>query len=452
MRKYKNTFTVRHKLALMSLDILVFLSVLVQIYTFIKGPNRWDSFYNLNISLMTVFLISFLYLLGTYEPKTTFSERANIISVIANTALSIMATLLSALFTNYLFFNLKPGYLERKIFLGTFLVFFILASAYRAILWGSLRAYKNKKRTLFVVTQEFKSLIEHDLKSQKWKGIYCVLSSDASIEEFEKVLSSNWNSIVLGTDLNHFKDKVFQHLIKARFQGQHITDLISFYEGAWKKVPIYFLGPEWFVFSDGFTLLSSATLVRLKRFSDLCGAILGLIMFAPLMVLAAIAIKIDSAGPIFYRQKRTGKDNINFSIIKFRSMIHNAEKNGAQWAERNDSRVSRVGKFIRAFRIDETPQFINVLRGEMSFIGPRPERPEFNLKLEEAVPHYALRHLVRPGITGWAQILYPYGSSISDTKQKLEYDLYYIRHYSPVLDFKIIIDTIGVVMGRHGWQ
>jgi lipopolysaccharide/colanic/teichoic acid biosynthesis glycosyltransferase len=165
--------------------------------------------------------------------------------------------------------------------------------------------------------------------------------------------------------------------------------------------------------------------------------------------MVAIAIKLDSKGPIFYRQERMGEDGKKFRLLKFRSMRANAEENGPEWAKVNDQRVTRVGRMIRKWRLDEIPQMINVLRGEMSFVGPRPERPVFVEQLEEEIPYYSLRNAIKPGITGWAQISYPYGASKEDALEKLKYDLYYVKHMSFLFDLTITFETVKtVVLGR----
>jgi len=183
-----------------------------------------------------------------------------------------------------------------------------------------------------------------------------------------------------------------------------------------------------------------------KRALDVAAAVSLLLICAPLMALTAVAIKFDSPGPILYRQRRIGLGGRAFEILKFRSMVSDAEKNGAQWAAKNDDRVTRVGRFIRKTRIDEIPQAINVLRGEMSFVGPRPERPEFVSLLEKEIPNYHLRHAVRPGITGWAQVKYVYGASVEDARIKLEYDLHYIKHFNLWLDVSIMFMTVRVAL------
>jgi exopolysaccharide biosynthesis polyprenyl glycosylphosphotransferase len=193
-------------------------------------------------------------------------------------------------------------------------------------------------------------------------------------------------------------------------------------------------------------LMNSPQTTRVKRFFDILFS-LGLIVFmAPLLVLTAIAIKLDSNGPLLYRQRRVGFGGKEFEVFKFRSMVTDAETNGPQYASINDARITRVGHFIRKFRIDEIPQTINVLKGDMSFVGPRPERPEFVRDLEQEIPLYHCRHLVKPGITGWAQVKYEYAASVEGARNKLRYDLYYIRHFSPALDLLIVLMTVRVAL------
>ncbi|MEL0082500.1 MAG: sugar transferase [Gammaproteobacteria bacterium] len=186
----------------------------------------------------------------------------------------------------------------------------------------------------------------------------------------------------------------------------------------------------------------------LTRAFDLVVSVLALLVALPVMLIAAAAILVESRGkgPVFYRQTRVGCDGHHFSVIKFRSMVTDAERNGVQWASRNDSRITRVGGFLRNTRIDELPQFINVIRGDMSVVGPRPERPEFVSELSETIPHYDARHLAKPGITGWAQVHYPYGASAEDSRNKLEYDLFYLQHSNLLLDMLVALKTVRVCL------
>jgi exopolysaccharide biosynthesis polyprenyl glycosylphosphotransferase len=203
-------------------------------------------------------------------------------------------------------------------------------------------------------------------------------------------------------------------------------------------------------FAEGFDFLESRISRRLKRLTDLLLAAVGLLLASPLMLLTAIAIKLDSPGPILFRQTRVGWKGRPYQLLKFRSMREDAEANGAQWAQRNDPRVTRVGKWIRKLRIDEIPQMFNVIAGQMSFVGPRPERPEFVAQLEELIPFYHLRHYLPPGITGWAQVKYPYGASVEDARRKLQFDLYYICSANPIVDFRILLRTVRTVLFLQG--
>ena len=187
-----------------------------------------------------------------------------------------------------------------------------------------------------------------------------------------------------------------------------------------------------------------------KRLLDIAASLFLVLLAGPLVPAAALAIFLESGRPILFHQKRVGKDGVVFTLLKLRSMSENAEKNGAVWTERNDSRITRVGKWLRLFRIDEIPQLWNVLKGEMSIVGPRPERPEFVKEFVKRTPSYALRHKVKPGLTGWAQVNYPYGASNRDAFIKLEYDLFYIKNMSLLLDLRILIKTIGVVVFHQG--
>jgi len=239
-------------------------------------------------------------------------------------------------------------------------------------------------------------------------------------------------------------------LLRIKTTGVHVNDLSSFLERETGRVDLDSVNPSWFIFSDGFSSgrrLSSFA----KRLFDIGASFLLLVLTAPLILLAAIIVKLDSKGPAFFRQRRVGLYGQEFEIIKLRSMRQDAEVSGkAVWAAENDPRITRVGQIIRKLRIDELPQAWSVLKGEMSFVGPRPERRQFVEDLEKHMPYYAERHMVKPGITGWAQINYPYGASIEDARHKLEYDLYYAKNYTPFLDLLILLQTLRVVLWPEG--
>lgn len=239
-------------------------------------------------------------------------------------------------------------------------------------------------------------------------------------------------------------------LLEIRLQGQAaIEEGTALYEKLTGKISVEMLRPSWIIFSGGGKRGTMSGFIR--RLFNIVTATIGIVLSLPLAIFAAIAIKLDSPGPIFYSQERVGKNGRTFNILKFRSMRQDAEKGGvAQWAAERDPRITRIGNFLRKTRIDEIPQFMNILRGDMSFVGPRAERPVFVEQLSEQIPFYSQRHLVEPGLTGWAQVNYGYGASVEDSIQKLQYDLYYIKNVSLLFDIWIMFKTIKVVLFGYG--
>ncbi len=239
-------------------------------------------------------------------------------------------------------------------------------------------------------------------------------------------------------------------LLDCKMSGYMVVDMITFYEREQGIISLDYVYPSWFIFSDGFAKNGLRALQ--KRLFDLVASVLLFSVTWPVMLLTALAIVLESGykQPILYRQLRVGADNKRFMVLKFRSMRTDAEKNGAQWAQRNDDRITRVGAVIRKTRIDELPQLLNVVKGDMSFVGPRPERPEFVEGFQNRIPYYRERHRVKPGITGWAQLCYPYGADEQDAIKKLEYDLYYVKNYSLFLDISIMFNTIEVILWGKG--
>jgi sugar transferase (PEP-CTERM system associated) len=238
-------------------------------------------------------------------------------------------------------------------------------------------------------------------------------------------------------------------ILRLRTHGLKVDDAHTTMAMLTGRVFLETVRPSWFIFSDGFH--RSRLTVLTKRLADIVLSLAGLILSAPLMVLSAVLVKLTSSGPILYRQCRVGLDGKCFYLLKLRTMVVDAEKTtGPQWAQENDPRVTYLGKYLRRYRIDELPQFINVLRGDMSFIGPRPERPEFASQIRKEIPFYDERHSLRPGITGWAQIRYPYGANMQDALRKLEYDLFYLKYMSFMFDCHILLRTVKTVCLGHG--
>lgn len=238
-------------------------------------------------------------------------------------------------------------------------------------------------------------------------------------------------------------------LLRVKTMGVYVNDFSSFMERETGRVDLDSVNPSWLIFSDGFSSGRMVSSVAKRTFDVLASGLL-LLLTLPVIALFAVLVKLDSKGPAFFRQPRVGLYGEVFEVVKLRSMRTDAEKDGVKWAEKDDPRITRLGRFIRKVRIDELPQTWSVLKGEMSFVGPRPEVPKFVAELEEQLPYYAERHMVKPGITGWAQINYPYGASIEDARHKLEYDLYYAKNYTPFLDLLILLQTLRVVLWPEG--
>jgi exopolysaccharide biosynthesis polyprenyl glycosylphosphotransferase len=308
------------------------------------------------------------------------------------------------------------------------------------------------------------SCLWHDVSSKSGLGQLCFLeerTEDAgsrtenmpvpggSLSALPKFLDRSWTGVILATERPPGEGTISE-LMRARLSGLRIYDLTDFYERFLFKLPVLNLRDGWLILAHGFDLLHHRIELRAKRLIDVFLSFALMLVLSPLMLVSAIAIKLDSKGTVFYHQMRTGLNGVTFRLHKFRTMVEDAERSGARWTKKNDPRITRVGRVLRAIRIDELPQLWNVLLGEMSFIGPRPERPDFNNELETAIPYYDLRHLVKPGITGWAQVLYPYGASVEDAREKLQYDLYYIKNYSVMLDFVILIRSLRVVLLGYG--
>ncbi len=275
------------------------------------------------------------------------------------------------------------------------------------------------------------------------------IARDAIYNLADHVVLLNASEVVLALEERR-NALPLKDLLRIKTTGVHVNDTSTFLERETGRVDLDSVNPSWLIFSDGFSsgrMLSGV----FKRLFDIVASLILLVTMLPVILLTAIAVKLESKGPAFYRQSRVGLYGVPFDCLKLRSMRSDAEVAGtAVWAEKNDPRITRIGRFIRKVRIDELPQCWSVLKGEMSFVGPRPERPQFVEDLETKLPYYAERHMVKPGITGWAQINYPYGASIEDSRQKLEYDLYYAKNYSPFLDLLILLQTLRVVLWPSG--
>ncbi|MEM9926726.1 MAG: sugar transferase [Cyanobacteria bacterium P01_D01_bin.50] len=406
-----------------------------------------------------------LYLADTYKPdKQIAGLRAPARIILSNILVAIVSA--AIIYVSGAWRN-NP-LLWRSVLLPTLALFTVWAVTLR--IWTASLIRQYAQQTRWLILGKNKNTIQFAQDFQAYNSLAHLLvltegsnnsdlpqNSSASgqeyiagtITELPELMSQCWTGVLLGSQIK-LSDSLVQQLMAMRLQGIPVYKLPDIYENLWYKLPSSVLQDSWFTFSTGFNLMSGGINARIKRVFDTIASALLLLFVSPLMLLVALLIKLDSPGPIFYSQQRTGLNGIPFKVHKFRSMYQDAEKRGAQWAQERDPRITRVGYWLRLMRIDELPQVWNVLKGEMSLIGPRPERPQFDAQLKEAIPYYEIRYLVKPGITGWAQVLYPYGASIEDAYEKLSYDLYYIKNYSIWLDIAIAFKTIRVVLLGKG--
>ncbi len=387
-------------------------------------------------------------LIGLYQPKTHINFR------------EIVAGIASAMFVGYLVFvaasltfhsGVADFLVSHERFLFSLLVLWTLSLAGTRIGFFAIRQAGLIQRKIVVFGDDEDWVRPENYGERALHSsfhIVDVISSNCTnlLDPHMLKRQKIWALIVTPDARKHFNE---HYLMTCKSLGIRIFNEIEFRERYLKRVDINRLCTGWLAYVDSFSTNGTHNLIR--RLFDIMFSLTLLVVTAPLMIMAAICIKLDSKGPILYRQKRVGLFNRDFMILKFRSMRIDAEAAGSpRWATLHDPRVTRVGSFLRLVRIDELPQLFNVLSGEMSLIGPRPERPEFVDQLGLAISHYHDRSFVKPGITGWAQINFPYGASIDDAKMKLSYDLYYLKHRSLFLDFVILAATIRVVLFQEG--
>ena len=390
--------------------------------------------------------------LGVYGADALQSLRYAAVRLVAATALGVI--LLSAIF-----FIVPQFSLWRSNLLYSLVLAIVGLTVLRIVLGKALGSQAFKRR-IVVLGAGTRAARLKALAARPGSGFVVVgyismseanrvipeaIARDAIYSLAEHVVLLNASEVVLALEERR-NALPLKDLLRIKTTGVHVNEISTFLERETGRVDLDSVNPSWLIFSDGFSsgrMLSGV----FKRLFDITASLFLLLLAAPVVALTAIAIRLESNGPAFYRQRRVGLYGVTFDCIKLRSMRQDAEVAGhAVWAEKDDPRITRIGRFIRMVRIDELPQCWSVLKGEMSFVGPRPERPQFVDDLETKLPYYAERHMVKPGITGWAQINYPYGASIDDSRQKLEYDLFYAKNYSPFLDLLILLQTLRVIL------
>ena len=393
---------------------------------------------------------------GVYGPDALQSLRFAI-------ARLLVAVSLGVIFQSVMAFALPGMTLWRSNSLYAMVLAFVYLAFSRTLL-GSLIGGEAFKRRLLVLGAGKRAQRIKELEAKPGSGFVVVgyiamnenkrvipeaINRDAIYNLADFVVKMGASEVVLA--LEERRNAIpLDDLLRIKTTGVHVNEISSFLERETGRVDLDSVNPSWLIFSDGFSSGRRLSGIA-KRLFDIIASLILLFATMPVVIVFAILVKLESRGPAFYRQVRVGLFGQPYSVVKLRSMRSDAEVQGkAVWAAKDDPRITMVGKFIRKVRIDELPQTWNVLKGEMSFVGPRPERPEFVADLEQQLSYYAERHMVKPGITGWAQINYPYGASIEDSRHKLEYDLYYAKNYTPFLDILILLQTIRVVLWPEG--
>ena len=428
-----------HKLTLLLTD-LALLAIVFYLATGYR-LNSIPDYLSVEYIGVNLILIGSLFIGGAYT-STSIASRPKLP---LNTFFIVIAAAIPSLLFVYL---LGPerftAILGRGVFPASIVTFGILAMIGRLVINHLFSDSKKRSQIIFLGKEDAHIRLTTSLNASSLS-----LESKRVVNLAELDHNNLPTAIVICPD--HKPSENEQHtLLELRLSGVPIFSLSDFFESFLFLVPVQDINNDWFIRTEGFTMLHSSVATRLKRGADILAALTLLCLSLPIMAISALFIALSSRGPIIFSQTRVGKEGKSFTLIKFRTMRLDAEKSGAQWASYNDSRIFPFGHFLRKTRIDELPQCWNILKGEMSFIGPRPERPEFTSTLAEKIPYYDLRHIIKPGLTGWAQVCYPYGASTEDALRKLQYDLYYIKNYSLILDLNIILRTVLVTLGLRG--
>lgn len=440
---------IKKALLLLGDILIIYLALFLMLY--FSYNENWATHWNQHFypfSIIYLFWLIVFYIIGLYDltlARNNLDFFANLAkALVINTGLAV------AFFYFIPYFGITP-----KTHLFVNLIIFALLF----ILWRQVYNYFIKSPALLNNIlilgqgQEAKELVSY-IKNHPQLGYRIKKSIDPEevkiLSDLIKVIVKEKIQTIVTTAKPYRDGTLVRNLYHCLPLKIVVSDLAAFYEKIIGKIPVSSIEEIWFLEN---LMSSRKTLFEgIKRTADIFMAALGGIITLAITPFAALLIKLDSPGPIFYRQKRVGQDNRIFNIIKFRTMIKDAEKNGAQWSQKEDERITRIGNFLRKTRLDELPQLWNIFKGDMAFVGPRPERPEFAFSndLLANIPFYQIRHTIKPGLTGWAQIKYPYSSSIEDTLQKLQYDLYYIKNRSFILDLGIILKTIKIIFSAAG--
>lgn len=411
-------------------------------YGYPVEANNWDR-HALAFSLVFFVWLVVFFISDLYDLKTSYNS-SNLFAILVKIFL-INSAIAVAIF--YFFGQFIETIRPQRVLIIHLIINLILIFAWRRLFFLILNQSQNLNQVLIIGRTELSQKLHEQINNRKQLG-YAARIIDTIPEDLASYCRDHKIDILINADENYSETE--GHKIFACLSlGIDVYKINTFYEIITNTVPIEDIDHAWFL--ENLTEHSKKFYEIIKRIIDITFSITGLVITLPLLPVIAAIIKLEGPGPIIFKQYRTGKNGKRFLAMKFRSMVQDAEKNGPQWANKNDPRVTRFGRLMRKTRLDEIPQLINILRGEMSLIGPRPERPEFVEILKQEIPFYQERLLIKPGLTGWAQLYGPaYGGSKEESLEKLRYDLYYIKNRSLILDFIIILKTIKVVLSRKG--
>lgn len=403
-----------------SLNILAYLVISI---SFLKEIN------------FVYFLLSFISLMVFYIFNVFSMERGRFTLIDAINAL--VANTISVLLC------FKEFGIKNSVYIFFFL--YILQNTFKILIYYTFV----KKKSLMIVGDNENSRIIKDILLEKQTYFIAAEMKVSEFENFEEIVKKREIGKIIITETLHDR-KFAETILKFKLKGIQVFDFINFYEKIEEKVPVLSISEEYILFGSGYDILHASLDQRIKRLFDLILALFVTIITLPIMIVATIIVKLESKGPVFFSQSRIGLGNESFQIYKFRSMRLHDENAHSRYAQEKDNRITKFGKIMRKTRIDELPQLWNVIKGDMSFIGPRAEWDKLCKEYEEKIPFYNIRHSVKPGLTGWAQVRYPYGMGVEDALEKLRYDLYYIKHQNLAFDIMILFQTVKIVIFGKG--
>jgi sugar transferase (PEP-CTERM system associated) len=448
-------------LALVALDILGMLLIFNLNHWLITGVLAPNLLLNWKLVIVVSFAFLYNYLMDLY----TFDSALSQLGMLER---SFIAMLLTGMTVALAVYVIGPafigGFVGRGVLATSLVMVWLWSLALRYLLNNWFRSQRSQITWIVLADGDISQFIQHFRSLYQVERLLLLtppgeeaipvdddaIETAGSWDDLESIMGDRHISGIIVAAPDHTPEALIDRLMAIRIAGVRIYTLSDFYEKYLSRLPVFYLNQQWIAMAHGFELIHNPIGLRFKRYIDIMIALVGGLLAMPLILGTAIVILLTSGLPVLYRQVRTGENGRTFTVYKFRTMVKDAESDGAQFTAEDDPRVTPIGGVIRKFRLDELPQLWNVLKGDMSLIGPRPERPEFIAHLQEQIPWYNLRHIVKPGITGWAQVMYGYGDSSEDAVEKLQYDLFYIKNYSLILDISILVRSIKVILFGAG--